>query len=522
MRTFFYGAQILGDKYNREPSWGGEITDREIEKRIEESIDVLAEGFVEGIFEASDEGIEGEEDVTKEEQVKESRKKVYIAVAVCLIALYSGIAIYFTNHFYFGSEINAISVSGKSLKSAQEQLASGLQAYTLTLVERSGSTEEITGSDIGLRNNSDEDLYKFKERQDPFRWFLAPFKGEDYKIRVQVVYDEKRLLKKIDSLACFEPVNVIEPKNPGFVCLGKSFIVRAEDEGNKINKLLLSSKIAEAILNGETKLDLETADCYVKPEYTCLSSEVVEAKNTLNKYVFSEIIYKFGEKEEVVDGLTINGWLSADENYEVTVDEKKVAEWLRDLAETYDTVGKTRNFTASTGETVLIGGGDYGWVMDVVKETENLMSDVKAGRKVTKEPAYRQTAAERKSNDIGNVYVEINIEQQRLWFYKDGLLMVEGSIVTGDVSKHRQTPKGIYRLKYKQRDAILRGPDYEAPVTYWMPFNKGIGLHDATWRSRFGGKIYMTNGSHGCVNLPFSVAEIIFDNIEVDTPVIVY
>lgn len=55
-----------------------------------------------------------------------------------------------------------------------------------------------------------------------------------------------------------------------------------------------------------------------------------------------------------------------------------------------------------------------------------------------------------------------------------------------------------------------------------MPFNGGIGLHDASWRSTFGSEIYRTNGSHGCVNLPTKVAEDIFANIESGIPVICY
>ena len=55
-----------------------------------------------------------------------------------------------------------------------------------------------------------------------------------------------------------------------------------------------------------------------------------------------------------------------------------------------------------------------------------------------------------------------------------------------------------------------------------MPFNGGIGIHDASWRNKFGGEIYKTGGSHGCVNSPYEVAKAIFDNIEVGTPVVCY
>lgn len=55
-----------------------------------------------------------------------------------------------------------------------------------------------------------------------------------------------------------------------------------------------------------------------------------------------------------------------------------------------------------------------------------------------------------------------------------------------------------------------------------MPFDGGIGLHDATWRNKFGGNIYINKGSHGCVNLPYQTAEYIYENVKVGTKVLVH
>jgi erfK/ybiS/ycfS/ynhG family protein len=59
-------------------------------------------------------------------------------------------------------------------------------------------------------------------------------------------------------------------------------------------------------------------------------------------------------------------------------------------------------------------------------------------------------------------------------------------------------------------------------VSYWMPFNGNIGLHDATWRSKFGGNIYVKNGSHGCINLPKNKAAELFAKIQKGCPVVVH
>lgn len=110
---------------------------------------------------------------------------------------------------------------------------------------------------------------------------------------------------------------------------------------------------------------------------------------------------------------------------------------------------------------------------------------------------------------------------------KDGQVVWEAPCVTGNVSKDYTTPAGIYSLTYKEKDRILRGKkqadgtyEYESHVDYWMPFNGGIGLHDASWRGKFGGTIYRTNGSHGCVNLPPAKAAALYELVYKGIPVL--
>lgn len=120
-------------------------------------------------------------------------------------------------------------------------------------------------------------------------------------------------------------------------------------------------------------------------------------------------------------------------------------------------------------------------------------------------------------------YVLVSIVEQKAWYYKNGKLVTSGKIVTGQKGSH-DTPKGKYRILSKARSVTLRGPGYQSYVNYWMLYDKKhqIGLHDATWRSSFGGTIYKSYGSHGCVNMPYSVAQKIYNSIEIGTAVVVY
>ena len=102
-------------------------------------------------------------------------------------------------------------------------------------------------------------------------------------------------------------------------------------------------------------------------------------------------------------------------------------------------------------------------------------------------------------------------------------MVLETDFVSGNMSKPDCiTPPGVFGLTYKTRNAVLRGANYETPVNYWMPFNGNVGMHDATWRSSFGGTIYLTSGSHGCVNLPLNMAAAIYEYMSTGFPIVCY
>lgn len=515
-----------------------ELVEKSTEETIKESMDELVE---EQIEKSEEELKENQIEKSKEEPVIEQienpvkgltekfikkRKKIIksITISFCaLLIVYFGMTKYFTNHFYIGSTINSISVSGKSIEDTKRVIASELQKYTLILKEREGKSEQIKASDVDLKLGSDEELNKLKDRQNPFKWVAALFTLEDCRMNIEPTYNDKLIRDKIDKLSCFSSDNIVEPKNPNFKYEGNDYVIISEVPGNKVDKDILYYHVVNSILKAESEIDLESAGCYIKPQYNSESEKTIEVKDTLNKYVSSKITYAFGENKETLDGAIINTWLKVDDNFQITFDEKKVKTYIDALSETYDTFGKAKKFVTSSGNTIYIDGGDYGRSIDKNKEVINLIKDIKEGRTIIKEPAYlSQTGFSSDNSDIGTTYVEIDLSKQHIWFYKDGSLIVEGDIVTGDISKNYPTRKGVYKLKYKARNTILRGPGYAVFVDYWMPFDGGIGIHDASWRENFGGTIYQTNGSHGCVNSPYNVAHLIYNNIEPGTPVICY
>lgn len=450
---------------------------------------------------------------------KDTANIIIIMASILLVYLLA--SIYFANHFFFNTLINEVNVSLKAHDDADNIIRSYVKGYKLQLIERNGEVEEIIGQDIELQYNEENGVSKIYHRRNSLQWINSLFRKQKYYVNDLFVYNEDNLENKIKQLNCLNK-EIINPQNVRFKYSNGSYETIEEIYGNKINIDRLKATVKMSILQGETKLDLNEKLCYENPKYTLSSDKTSEIKNLLNKYVSAKITYVFGSEREMLGGSIINQWLSVDENLDVIVSEFAAEKFLRSLSKKYDTVGITRLFRTSIGKKVAVTGGLYGWKINIGDEAKALLENIKQGIVIDKEPLYAQKAVSRGDNEIGNTYVEINITRQHLWFYKNGRLITQGAVVTGNPNRNNATVLGTYMLNYKDKGANLRGPGYEAEVTYWMPFFGNIGIHDATWRHSFGGNIYKTKGSHGCVNAPLYLAEKIFENIEEGTPIICY
>jgi hypothetical protein len=457
--------------------------------------------------------------------MKKSFTREVIEKFIILIAsgvlLYLIISLYFTKHFYFNTIINGVDVSLKSYNSAEQTIKNYIKDYDLVLIERDGSTEDINGQNIGMEYSQKQNISSVFCSQNSFKWIKSLFREHKNYIKDLYVYDRDKLEHRINLLNCLNKV-IIEPQNVSFNYSSGSYEVMKEVDGNKIIKDILKQAIIANILKGNTILDLNENHCYEAPNYTLNSEKTLKTKKLLNKYVSTCITYKFGDDNEKIDGTVINKWLYVDKNLDVIISKIAVMDYVKELSRKYDTVGITRKFKTSTGKIVEISGGLYGWKIDQDAESKALIENIKLGETTEIEPIYAQRAFARGENEIGNTYVEINITKQHVWFYKDGKFIIGGAVVTGNPSRGNATVTGTNMLNYKQKEVTLTGVGYEANVTYWMPFYGNIGLHDASWRYAFGGEIYKTRGSHGCVNAPKYLAKKIFENIEEGTPVISY
>lgn len=441
--------------------------------------------------------------------------------AVCLLlAIYGGGVYYYQSHFLPGTVVDRLDVSGMTL----EELEAQVQDYRLRVLERqtdgSPLEEIIQGRDISLTYSSMDELKGFLESQRSWLWFISH--TAKYQSSQSLSYDEDELKTAVRGLSGMQK----EAAAPTDAYIeeaadGTGYRIVPETEGNKLNFTRTFAAIQEAAGMLADTVDLSEAGCYEEPETTAEDEALNRTLANLKKYEDIRITYTFGNVKEILDGDTIGRWITADENG-VTVDREKVEEYVASLRKQYDTVFRARTFKTSYGSEITINRGDYGWWMDTEQETQELLEMIERGESGERTPVYRQTAAQYATPDYGTTYVEINLTAQHLFLYVNGERILESDFVSGNPSRGNATPDGIYGITYKQRNATLNGENYSTPVSYWMPFNGNVGMHDANWRGTFGGDIYKTNGSHGCINLPPSVAKEIYGYVEKDTPVICY
>ena len=468
----------------------------------------------------------------KKQAKKSMGKKPWIiagSIIGALVVIYLGIAAFFMSHFLVNTSINGKDFSGKTVADVEEYLKEQVADYELTILEQNNVSDVITGSEISLAYKENSRVQDALENQRQLLWLISLFSESDTDITIEVEYDEAALEGKIQNLQAVTAEQV-DPVAAHPEYDGNSFVVAEEQYGTTVDMETLTAKTKEHITEFDTTLDMMDEECYVMPAYTSDSPEVQAACDEMNEYLKASITYPMDE-DVVVDKDLISKWVTYDDDMKVAFNEDAVREWMREFGKKYDTLGSTRTITTPTGKTAEVSGGTYGWSVDEETETKNLINSIKNGEVAERAPAYKQTAASHGAQDWGSTYIEVDIAAQHMWYIVDGAVAMESDVVTGLPADGRDTPTGVYSILYTERDSTLKGetdpetgkPSYETPVAFWMPFTwQGHGFHDATWQSSFGGSRYQTNGSHGCVNMPYAKAEQLFGMISAGTPVIIH
>ena len=243
----------------------------------------------------------------------------------------------------------------------------------------------------------------------------------------------------------------------------------------------------------------------------------------INKLTDVVITYDFDDRTETVDKEVIRGWLKKNKKGNYTLDKKQVSAYVSELAEKYDTVGQERTFHTYDGREITLNEGTYGWEINQEAEVKELISLIKKGKTLVREPVYSQEGLCRKINDIGYTYIEIDLTGQRMVFYNNGVPAADAPIVSGNpYVPNCATPTGCYTVGEKKSGYMVTGEDYPSGVNYWIQFYGNLGINDATWRGSFGEQLYEFEGTNGSICAPADQVQIIYNSVEENTPVVIY
>ncbi len=493
-----------------------------------------------------------------------ARKASVICISILMAAaLFTGGCLIMRRYsaqadFTGGTWINGLYCAGKSIQEVNASLIGGRGIQEITVYDRQGNASKITAAVFGEPGKADslfsyeEDLKNIsrmqKARAGRFS-FLQPGKKE---------YEAKPLCTnpaQLEEMAAYMAKTLPAFQTAGDAGAHDVRLFMTEDgyelkngKENRLNVQKAAAAIYHAIVSGRETLDLWEAGCYETFPYTPQEERLLMLWEKIDAFQNLSITYLFGEEKEVVDAAVLARFIALcgkeetkegkpsvqDGAYEYTeedflldetgalqTDRRAIEEYVNALAKRYDTLGN-HTFQATRGEQVIIEGGTYGNQLDQKAEADYLEGACMLARPQVREPVYKHQALYQGRDDIGDTYIEIDMGRQVMYYYKEGKLRLETPVVTGNTGKKMGTPARVCYVYNKQRNRVLRGQGYASPVKYWMPVNGNIGIHDASWRSEFGGEIYKTDGSHGCINTPGDAMAELYDVVEIGTPVVMF
>ena len=448
------------------------------------------------------------------------RIRWYLWILAGIFLAYLAASVYFMEHFFLGTAVNGENVEFQTVKQVNSLILEQAEGYGLTLLERGGTEESMTAQQLGMSFSETENVRNYKRVQNGFLWPRMFWQQDTYQIAPDITFDEETFDETLASLSCVREGE--EPEDARVELTADGYELYPEQQGSRIKEDVLKEQVRAAAETLTETVDLEEAGCYEAPSLTADSPEITELTAKLDQWFATEVTYEFGSQTEVVDSSVVAGFIQLD-GCEASLSEKAVRAWVAGLADRRDTYKKSRQFNSTLRGVITVSGGNYGWQIDQETETAALLASVEKGETAAKQPAWsREGKAWGDNNDVGDTYIEVDMGAQHMWAYKDGALLIDTDVVTGNISRNYGTPSMVAAIQYKDRNAVLRGDNYATPVKYWMPFYGNYGIHDASWRREFGGTVYLTNGSHGCVNTPPAAMKVIFENMDSGTPVVLY
>lgn len=436
------------------------------------------------------------------------------ALVLISTSIYVGFGLSTQNKMAVASRVDGVDVGLMTKSQAVDRFSD----HVIDIQNAKGETvKHVKLSSLISKSEFEADYDTLHAKQHP--WLL----NLTGKLRYNRV--PKSIDKRVGVVAAAIPSTDQAATNASAKYVDGAVSVTQAKAGTRIVVDKLQTQLVRALKSGNTVISRESL--VEQPKITATSAEFQKAKTALETTVGQTDTIKYADKSTTIDQTKLQSMVYVDGDA-VKVDRDAVKSYVIDLNKSVSTKNKPFKFQTHAGELInTTSTGSFGWTIDIDKTTEAIASQLttSSGFTVT---ADLVGTGKNVAMGVGGTYVEVSIAEQHEWVYQGGKLILDSDVVTGLPSNGHDTPKGVYYIWSKQRNATLRGTNddgssYASPVGYWMPIDDtGVGLHDSPWQPQYGGKWYLSHGSHGCVNNPPAFAATLFAAVSLDEPVVIY
>ena len=317
---------------------------------------------------------------------------------------------------------------------------------------------------------------------------------------------------------------------------GTTFSTTSASNGASLDVNALEQAAQKAATSlGSSSVSLTMTDAAPKVS----DDEAQKVADKANNWVSQDVTITLDEDSYTAENTDKASWIkvtnSAESAPTIAVDSAKVSQWVQAQAEEakVEPVTGQRNVNAS-GKVVSTPteAKDGKTVNNADTVAKSITESLGSNKAYSGSFEATTVKAEWKERTIANgaeklpyqaapgeKWVDLNLSNKTVTAY-EGATVVHGPVSIVDGAAETPTVTGTYKVYLQYESQTMRGENadgspYVAEDVPWVSyFYSGYAFHGAGWRSSFG-----YSGSHGCVNMPVSEAQWIYNWVDTNTVV---
>lgn len=449
------------------------------------------------------------------------------AIGFGLFSANLALGAYFMDRVYPGVKVTNLGLGGLTRDEARAVLTNSAVASGISLTlddQHYNLTLEDFGAEYQIHDTLNAAFAVGRDNVPELWGFFKALNSQP--LNFAYLIDNAKLrnyVKKVSSTQALAPVDA------AIVVVNGEPTIQPDRSGLGINSTELTSALT-ASLNGSRAVTVKRS--FIKADIQ--ADEITSSVNAAKAIIATPVTLKYQDKVFIPSRTEIGSWLrfeKSDHNLKASLDSTKIKAYLATVAKTINVPPVNKKINVVNGEIKSEEGGVDGSAIDSETLAKSIYDQLAVHRPTTLDITTHPVAYKVEYNRTVNLdsaarYIEINLSLQRLWAYQDHNVVYQSPVTSGATGAGFPTVQGLFSVYGKERNRNLNGYaigyNYNVFVQYWMPFSGNYGMHDASWRSSFGGQDYYYGGSHGCVNMPLETAAWLFNWADIGTPVWVH